>query len=152
MSVSPIIATTSGAAVAPHATAALTPGVHVFAAPDTSGPPPAAGVAGLGQVILALCIVLGAILVCAFVARRMRGIGGRAAAALNVIAEVRLGTKERAVLLQVGSTQLLLGVAPGQVSALHVLTDPVATDPARGAGPAAASPFLALLRKSLGKP
>jgi flagellar protein FliO/FliZ len=149
MSDSPIIATSSGVTV-PHAPAALTPGMHVFAAPDVAGPPPASGVAGLGQVILALCIVLGAIFVCAYFARRMRGAAGRGAAALNVVAEVRLGAKERAVLVQVGTTQLLLGVAPGQVNALHVLSE---TIPA-SSGPAAAttpSPFLALLRKSLGK-
>jgi flagellar protein FliO/FliZ len=121
---------------------------HVFAAPAAVGGAPVSGVAGLGQVTLALCIVLGAIFLCAWFARRMRNISSGRPGALNVVAEVRLGPKERAVLLQVGTTQLLLGVAPGQINALHVLAEPLAP-------PAAAvvdgASFKALLRRSLGK-
>jgi flagellar protein FliO/FliZ len=124
---------------------------HVFAAPGAVSAGPATGVAGLGQVTLALCIVLGAIFVCAWFARRMRNISGGRAGALSVVAELRLGPKERAVLLQVGATQLLLGVAPGQISALHVLAEPLA--PQAGAAPTALDgvSFKALLRRSLGK-
>jgi flagellar protein FliO/FliZ len=133
-------------------TTAITASVpgHVFAAPGAVSSVPVSGVAGLGQVTLALCIVLGAIFLCAWLARRMRNIGSGRSGALNVVAEVRLGPKERAVLLQVGGTQLLVGVAPGQVSALHVLAEPVAA-------PTAAAPttdgisFQSLLRRSLGR-
>jgi flagellar protein FliO/FliZ len=120
---------------------------HVFAAPGAVSSVPGTGVAGLGQVTLALCIVLGAIFLCAWFARRMRNIGGGRAGAINVIAEVRLGAKERAVLLQVGNTQLLVGVAPGQISALHVLAEPL-VPPAPGIEGIS---FKSLLRKSLGK-
>src|SRR5580692_11598233 len=88
---------------------------HVFAAPGAVAGAPATGVAGLGQVTLALCIVLGAIFVCAWFARRMRNISSGRAGAVSVVAELRLGPKERAVLLQVGGTQLLVGVAPGRI-------------------------------------
>jgi len=129
---------------APTATVA-----HVFAAPGAIATAPASGVAGLGQVTLALCIVLGAIFLCAWLARRMRNITSGRAGAINVVAEVRLGPKERAVLLQVGNTQLLVGVAPGQINALHVLAEPLAAPPA----PAAleSTSFKSLLRRSLGK-
>ncbi|MGC1459808.1 MAG: flagellar biosynthetic protein FliO [Steroidobacteraceae bacterium] len=129
---------------APTATVA-----HVFAAPGALATAPASGVAGLGQVTLALCIVLGAIFLCAWLARRMRSITSGRSGAVNVVAEVRLGPKERAVLLQVGSTQLLVGVAPGQISALHVLAEPLAVPPA----PAVleSTSFKSLLRRSLGK-
>ena len=40
---------------------------------------------------------------------------------VSVVGGVSLGPRERAVLLQVGGTQLLVGVAPGQVRMLHVL-------------------------------
>lgn len=40
---------------------------------------------------------------------------------VSVIGGVSLGPRERAVLLQVGTTRLLVGVAPGQVRMLHVL-------------------------------
>ena len=123
---------------------------HVFAAPGAVSSVPGSGVAGLGQVTLALCIVLGAIFLCAWFARRMRNISSGRAGAVNVIAEVRLGPKERAVLLQVGTTQLLVGVAPGRISALHVLAEPVAPQTPAGPGPDGVS-FKSLLRKSLGK-
>ncbi len=55
------------------------------------------------------------------------------ASAIDVIAEVPLGQKERAVLLQVGTTQILLGVAPGRVNALHVLAEPLELAQAPGA-------------------
>jgi flagellar protein FliO/FliZ len=123
---------------------------HVFAAPGNVSGVPASGVAGIGQVTLALCIVLGAIFLCAWLARRMRHISSGRDGALNVVAEVRLGPKERAVLLQVGSAQVLVGVAPGQVQALHLLADPVPpqSPPAPGLD---ATSFKALLRRSLGK-
>jgi flagellar protein FliO/FliZ len=123
---------------------------HTFAAPGAAASVPLSGVAGLGQVTLALCIVLGAIFLCAWLARRMRNIGVGAAGAMSVIAEVRLGPKERAVLLQVGAAQLLVGVAPGQVTALHVLTEPV-SPPAAIAASGDVLSFKSLLRKSLGK-
>jgi flagellar protein FliO/FliZ len=40
---------------------------------------------------------------------------------VSVVGGVSLGPRERAVLLQVGATRLLVGVAPGQVRTLHVL-------------------------------
>jgi flagellar protein FliO/FliZ len=123
---------------------------HVFAAPGAVSSIPVSGVAGVGQVTLALCIVLGAIFLCAWLTRRMRNLSSGRLGAVSVVAEVRLGPKERAVLLQVGTTQLLVGVAPGQISALHVLTEPLAlqapADPMLG-GPS----FKSLLRRSLGK-
>lgn len=122
---------------------------HVFAAPGTIASAPSAGIAGLGQVTLALCIVLGAIFLCAWLARRMRNITSGRAGAINVVAEVRLGPKERAVLLQVGSIQLLVGVAPGQINALHVLAEPLSAPPAPA--PLESGSFKSLLRRSLGK-
>jgi flagellar protein FliO/FliZ len=124
---------------------------HVFAAPGSVAGVPATGVAGLGQVTLALCIVLGAIFLCAWLARRMRNISGGRAGALSVVADLRLGPKERAVLLQVGGTQLLVGVAPGQINALHVLAEPLLPQAPGAPTQLDAVSFKALLRRSLGK-
>jgi flagellar protein FliO/FliZ len=123
---------------------------HVFAAPGAVASVPGSGIAGLGQVTLALCIVLGAIFLCAWFARRMRNISSGRSGAVNVISEVRLGPKERAVLLQVGTTQLLIGVAPGRISALHVLAEPLAPQAPAAPGTQGQS-FKSLLLKSLGK-
>jgi flagellar protein FliO/FliZ len=130
-----------------------------FAAPESvTGAPSAAG--GLAQVTLSLMLVLAAVFAAAWVVRRLRNFGRPGAGAINIIADVALGTKERAVLIQVGAQQLLIGVAPGRVNTLHVLTEPVRMDDAqRGGGGDELSPssspsprpdFKAILKRSLG--
>jgi flagellar protein FliO/FliZ len=130
-----------------------------FAAPETvTGTPSAAG--GLVQVTLSLMLVLAAVFAAAWVVRRLRNFGRPGAGAINIIADVALGTKERAVLIQVGAQQLLVGVAPGRVNTLHVLAEPVRIDDAqRGGGGDELSPssspsprpdFKSILKRSLG--
>jgi flagellar protein FliO/FliZ len=103
----------------------------------------------LGEVTLALILVLAAVFAVAWVVRRVRGFGNRVGNAIDVLAEIPLGPKERAVLLKVGQTQILLGVAPGRVNTLHVLGEPLdLTKPAQA--PDVPS-FRALLTRSLGK-
>ena len=140
-----------------------------FAAPAASAPNATSSAGSLAQVTLSLLLVLAAVFAAAWVVRRMRGFGKLGAPAISVIADVGLGPKERAVLVQVGSQQLLLGVAPGRVSTLHVLTEPVATasalpsgliqstaEPSNGASPRpafegpAVPDFKAILKRSLG--
>lgn len=122
---------------------------HVFAAPQAIGATHVSGVSGLGQVTLALVVVLVAVFAFAWVARRVRGIGSRVGNAIDVLAEMPLGQKERAVLLKVGNTQILIGVAPGRVNTLHVLSEPIEL-PRTEQGEARPN-FRALLMRSLGK-
>jgi flagellar protein FliO/FliZ len=130
-----------------------------FAAPVQPAVPSAAG--GLLRVTVALLVVLAAVLAAAWLARRMRAIGGGgSSSSLELLAQLPLGTRERAVLVRVGDRQLLLGVAAGNVRTLHVL-EPQASAvnatsmPQPGeasAGSSAARPsFKSLLLKSLGK-
>lgn len=124
----------------------------MFANPQVSSATHAVGIGGLGQVTLALLLVLGTLFALAWLLRRMRGFGNRVGGAVDVLAHVTLGQKERAVLLKVGSAQILLGVAPGRVNTLYVLPEPL--ELAQRSAPAAtdASPsFRALLLRSLGK-
>ena len=124
---------------------------HLFAAPHAASTAAPVGASGLASVTFALLVVLAAIFAVAWLARRVRGIGNRVGNAIDVLADVPLGPKERAVLLKVGSEQVLIGVAPGRVSALHVLREPVElTKTATATAPAATS-FAALLKRSLGK-
>jgi flagellar protein FliO/FliZ len=122
---------------------------HPFAAPGLAGAPTPTVFEGLGQVTLALAAVLVAIFALAWLLRRVRAVAGRADA-LAVLAEVRVGPKERAVLIRVGDSQLLVGVAPGQVSTLHVLQQPVDVGTRHDRATERPS-FRALLMKSLGK-
>lgn len=96
-----------------------------FASPEVIQHAPATGAGGLLQVTFSLALVLGAVFAAAWVVRRLRGVGRLGANAIQVVADAPLGTKERAVLIQIGEQQLLLGVAPGQVNLLHVLPQPL---------------------------
>jgi flagellar protein FliO/FliZ len=110
---------------------------------------------GIFEVSLALLVVLAAIVAFAWLARRARLLTGRAGGRIEILADQSLGVKERIVLVRVRNAELLLGVAPGSVSALHTFA---ALEPAQvplGDEPAALvtrSPsFAELLRKSLGR-
>ncbi|MCP8689412.1 flagellar biosynthetic protein FliO [Marinobacterium sedimentorum] len=88
----------------------------------------------LGQLLMGLVIVIMAILLVLWLIKRFTGLGvqGRH---LKVIAALPLGTREKAVLIEVGGRQLLLGVAPGRVSLLERFDQPVVeTDPGAGFG------------------
>src|SRR5579871_1989193 len=92
----------------------------LFAAPIAHQAVP--GQAGsLMRVTVALIVVLAAVFAAAWFSRRMHGVGSSRSSTLQVIAQLPLGPRERAVLVRVGAEQVLLGVASGNVRALHVL-------------------------------
>jgi flagellar protein FliO/FliZ len=124
---------------------------QLFAAPHAATTAAPVGAGGLASVTLALLVVLAAIFAIAWIARRVRGIGNRVGNAIDVLADVPLGPKERAVLLKVGTDQILIGVAPGRVSALHVLREPIDVTKAPASSIPEANSFRALLKRSLGK-
>lgn len=79
----------------------------------------------LWQLGLGLMVVLSAIAVSAWVLRRFGRVTSAVGGAIKVVGGVSMGPRERVVLLQVGDTQLLLGVTPGRIQSLHVLDQPV---------------------------
>jgi flagellar protein FliO/FliZ len=127
-----------------------------FAAPEASQTPVAVGAGSLTQVTLSLLLVLGVVFAAAWLTRRLRGFGKFGNGALQVVTEIAVGQKERVVLVQVGKQQLLIGVAPGRVSTLHVLAEPVTpqtptvTPAADGTTPPNPTDFKAILKRSLG--
>ncbi len=96
-----------------------------FAAPQAAERVATPGAGSLVQVTLSLVLVLGAVFAAAWLVRRVKTFGRFASGPIEIIADVSVGTKERAVLVQVGGKQLLLGVTPGRVTTLHVLDEPV---------------------------
>ena len=124
---------------------------HAFAAPAAATGAPVIGVSGLFSVTLALLGVLAVIFALAWLARRMRTFGDRTAGSLEVLANMPLGPKERAVLLRVGDAQILLGVAPGRVNTLHVLDQPIEIGGPAPSEQASKPSFAQLLKRSLGK-
>jgi flagellar protein FliO/FliZ len=112
--------------------------------------------AGMGalRVLLALALVLAAVFGAAALLRRLRLLGGGGAADLQILGQVALGARERAVLLRAGGQQFLVGVAPGNVRLLSALAEPVAGAAAPADGPGAAPAlrsFREVLRRSLGR-
>lgn len=152
-SLSAVIFGVAAQAAALMAFAADAPAVpaHPFAAPQTVTAPAAPTAGGLAQVTFALLLVLVAIFAAAWVARRMRSFNNRVGDAIDVLADIPLGQKERAVLIKVGQKQILVGVAPGRVNTLHVLDEPLDLKKPT-AGPSEGRPnFKQLMLRSLGK-
>lgn len=141
-------ASTAGNGLATSATLFAAPVAHQ-AMPGQAG--------SLVRVTVALILVLAAVFAAAWFSRRMHGVGSSRSAALEVIAQLPLGPRERAVLVRVGTQQVLLGVASGNVRALHVLapgaegTSPTAIDAAAAVPGMQRPTFKSMLLKSLGK-
>lgn len=99
---------------------------------------PAAGLSGdvmgsgfLAQSATGLLVVLVSVIVVTWMIKRFGRLQSSAKGTLRMIDGMALSTRERIVLVQVGDTQVLLGVAPGRVEAVHVLEKPVVTETAR---------------------
>lgn len=90
----------------------------------TALPDPLGGGALLMQLLLGLGAVIGLILLLAWLARRVNLVPGQRGD-LQVVAVLPLGQRERAVLIQVGEQQLLLGVSGQQVTLLERFERPV---------------------------
>lgn len=82
----------------------------------------------LFQVAGAMLAIVVLIVAVAWFLRRFGGLQTTASGALKVLGGISMGTRERVVLMQVGDTQLLVGVTPGRVQTLHVLDKPVEVD------------------------
>lgn len=92
-----------------------------------SGPlPDPIGGDAITRIVVGLGLVLFAIVATAWAVRRVFRIQLERQGQLKILAGISMGPRERVVLLQAGSTQLLLGVVPGRIQTLHVLEHPVA--------------------------
>lgn len=76
------------------------------------------------QMALGLMLVLCVIFLLAWLMRRVTGIQG-SKQHIKILSAINVGTRERAVLVEVAGEQLLLGVASGQVNFLHKIERPV---------------------------
>lgn len=100
---------------------------------ETEKAAPTLGVSPLGGGVLletagGLLLILVLIFGLGWLVRRFGRLPMATKADLSVLGGVSLGPRERAVLLQVGDTKLLVGVAPGRVQTLHVLETPSPED------------------------
>ncbi|HTT40880.1 MAG TPA: flagellar biosynthetic protein FliO [Burkholderiales bacterium] len=95
-------------------------------------------VVGLVQVVFALAVVLAAIVLFGWLLRRWMPASIGPSGVLRVIGGVMVGPKERLVLVELGDTWLLLGVAAGSVNLLHHMPRPEGALPPVGAPGASA--------------
>ncbi|QBZ88664.1 flagellar biosynthetic protein FliO [Pseudomonas viciae] len=107
------------------------------------------GVAGqLAQLVLGLLLVLGLIFFLAWLLRRVQQAGPAGKGqVIDIIGSRALGPRDRLMLVQVGNEQILLGLSPGTITALHVLKEPVPVPSAEQATPEFAQRLMELLGK-----
>lgn len=76
------------------------------------------------SMILSLFLVLGLIIVCALIIKRFN-LTQQGVNQLKVVSTLRLGAKERIIVIQVGEQQLLLGVTNQNITLLDTLSEPL---------------------------
>ncbi|VVO04549.1 flagellar biosynthetic protein FliO [Pseudomonas fluorescens] len=125
------------------------------AAPLATAAVPVAGsgVGGqLAQLVLGLLLVLGLIFFLAWLLRRVQQAGPAGKGqVIELIGSRALGPRDRLVLVQVGNEQILLGLTPGTITALHVLKEPVQVPSTEQATPEFAQRLMELLGKDKDK-
>jgi len=75
----------------------------------------------LANITLGLVLVLGLIFALAWFFRRYGNMASLNRSNIQILGGVSLGSRERAVLLEVEGEQILVGVTPNQITRLHVL-------------------------------
>ena len=123
----------------------------LFAAPEAASHGTAAG--GTLDVTLALLLIVGVIMLLAWGLKRMRRFGIGKQDRIQVLSDRAVGPKERCMLVRVGDTDLLIGVAGGSVRTLHVFPPGANTEapPAPVSDKPALPNFKDMLMRSLGK-
>jgi flagellar protein FliO/FliZ len=76
----------------------------------------------LWQVSISLILVIGLIMLLSYLYKRTAIGKNRCADSFKVVSSLALGTKEKLVIVEVGGTQLLLGVTPQSIHHIHSLT------------------------------
>ena len=107
---------------------------HAASAPVATQAPAVSAAGSLLQVFIGLVAVLLLIAATAWVAKRFGVTRSGASNVLQVISSASVGARERVVVVEVGESWLVVGVAPGSVNALMTL-------PRGETPPASASPL-----------
>lgn len=100
----------------------LTFSVQVFAETAQQNPLPTGSVIAaesMTKMVISLVLVLVIIFAIAWLLKRFAVIPTAATGHLKVVSAAGVGQRERVVIVEVGETWLVLGVAPGQINMLH---------------------------------
>ena len=101
--------------------------------------------AQMSKLLLGLLLVVGLIFALAWLLRRMQQMNPNSNQAIKLISTQSLGPRERLVLVQVGSEQVLVGLSAGRITPLHVLKEPVHLPDGEPATPEFAQRLMELL-------
>ena len=101
----------------------------------------------LAQLTLSLIAVVALIVGLSWALKRLRVGAPKGRGTIAVLDELALGPRERIVLVRVGDSQVLLGVASGSVVSLTPLAAPIAVT-----GPASGPAFADRLREFMKRP
>jgi flagellar protein FliO/FliZ len=91
------------------------------ARPIYTPPPSAVSSGSIVQIIFSLLLVLAAIVLVAWLLKRMNVAQQGSGNILKILGGVAIGQRERIVLVEVKDTWLVVGVGPGQIRTLHTL-------------------------------
>ncbi|HTH44904.1 MAG TPA: flagellar biosynthetic protein FliO [Oxalicibacterium sp.] len=95
----------------------------------TAGP---ASAGSLLQVLFGLVIVLGLMALCAWMLRRFSAAKSSGGAGIRIVGGVSVGTRERVMVIEVAEQWIVVGVAPGRISALSTMPKQETTTPPSG--------------------
>ena len=95
--------------------------LEAAAATPTSEASPAVSSGSVLQVVIGLAVVLALLWGISWLLKRYSPLRGTGSGLIRIVGGAAVGQRERIVLVEVGSTWLLVGVAPGQVRTLHTM-------------------------------
>jgi flagellar protein FliO/FliZ len=100
------------------------------------------------QVVLGLAVVLAMVAGTAWVVKRLGATQQSANGLVRVLSGAAVGQRERVVLLEIHGTWVVVGVAPGHVTALHTMAKPQDYSVQNAQGPAP-TPFAHWFKQTL---
>ena len=91
------------------------------AAAPAAGPASAVSAGSVVQVVAGLAVVLALVGAAAWLLKRFSALRGTGSGLIRIVGGAAVGQRERIVLVEIGGTWRLVGVAPGQVRTLHTM-------------------------------
>ena len=80
------------------------------------------------QLFIGLSCVILCIFALSWLLKRLHRLPGKSINELELLSSLAVGQRERIAIVRAGNTQLLLGIAPGNISTLHILDHSPAQD------------------------
>ncbi len=81
------------------------------------------------NMVMGLVVVVALILGLAWVLKKYGRLPSQNLAEMKILGGLSLGTREKAILIEVENTRLLVGVTPGHIQTLHVLGEKADAEP-----------------------